>query len=47
MAISLPALFASAVMGIKQILDGRKSETGWLAAGLGFHLFGGTGDKIP
>jgi hypothetical protein len=34
MAISLPALFASAVIGIKQTLDGRKSETGWLAAGL-------------
>jgi hypothetical protein len=28
MAISLPTLFASAVIGIKQILDGRKSETG-------------------
>jgi hypothetical protein len=34
MAISLPTLFASAVIGIKQILDSRKSGTGWLAAGL-------------
>jgi hypothetical protein len=34
MALSLPALFASAVIGVKQVLDGRKSGTGWLAAGL-------------
>jgi hypothetical protein len=34
MALSLPALFASAVIGVKQALDGRKSGTVWLAAGL-------------
>jgi hypothetical protein len=34
LALSPVALFASAMVGIKQILDGRRSGTGWLAAGL-------------
>ena len=34
MALSLPALFASAVISVKLVLDGRKSATGWLAAAL-------------
>jgi hypothetical protein len=34
MAISLPALLASAIIGIKQVLDGQKTGTGWLATGL-------------
>jgi hypothetical protein len=34
MALSPLALFVSAVIGIKQILDGQKSGTGWLSMGL-------------
>ena len=34
MALSLPAFLASAVIGIKQALDGKRLGTGWLAAGL-------------
>jgi hypothetical protein len=32
--ISLPALFLSAVIGVKQVLDAQKSGTAWIAAGL-------------
>ena len=34
MTISLPAMFASAFIGIKRVFDGQRSDTGWLAAGL-------------
>jgi hypothetical protein len=34
LALCLPALFASAVIGVKRVLDGPMSGAGWLAAGL-------------
>jgi hypothetical protein len=33
-ALSPVCLFASATVGVKQVLDGRRTGTGWLAAGL-------------
>src|SRR5262245_5868626 len=34
MALSPLAFFASAVIGVKRMLDGERSGTGWVAAGL-------------